>query len=140
MATTIDSRGTVDSSAGANLTVSVASTFQNVVTMSYGPTFAAMALTASGSATYPGLYTLNNVTEAGYYLPNPASFPGGVYIFRSLGTAGKAHFLTGTDANNLGKFITQGYIGAAGSNHRGPARASAGRAARQGDPHLEERD
>lgn len=123
--TTISGRGTVDNSSGAGLTVTVDSTFSaaanftNAVTMSYSPTTSAQSLTASGSVTYPGLYTLSNATEAGYFLPNPANAPGGVFTFRTLGAAGKAHFLTGTNGDNLGRFITQGYIGAAGSNQRG---------------------
>ena len=109
--TTIDTRGTVDNSAGTGLTVSVASTFASTISMASTPTSPLQALTASGSVTQPGVYTLNNTTAAGYFLPTPSSVPGGVFIFRSLGTAGQRHFLTGATADDLGVFITNGTTG-----------------------------
>lgn len=111
--TTIGGRGTIDSSSGTGLTVTVPATFTHT------PYTTAQSLAASGSATYPGVYTLSNATAAGHFLPNPASYPGGVYTFRSLGTAGQAHFLTGTTSDNLGAFLTQGYIGALRDNQQG---------------------
>jgi hypothetical protein len=89
MATTIDTRGTIDTPTGASLTVSVPATF------TYLPETAVQAVEASGSITHPGVYTINNATEAGVFLPGPSTIPGGVVVLRTLGTAGKQHFLTG---------------------------------------------
>jgi len=106
--TTIDTRGTVDSSSGTGLTVSVPATFTNVSTFTYLPETNVQTVAASGSITYPGVYTISNPTEAGVFLPSPATIPGGVVVFRSLGTAGKQHFLTGSASDALGKFLTNG--------------------------------
>jgi len=106
--TTIDTRGTVDSSSGTGLTVSVPATFTNVSTFTYLPETNVQTVAASGSITYPGVYTISNPTEAGVFLPNPSTMPGGVVVFRSLGTAGKQHFLTGSASDALGKFLTNG--------------------------------
>jgi hypothetical protein len=100
--TTIDTRGTVDASSGTGLTVSVPATF------TYLPETTVQTVAASGSITYPGVYTISNPTEAGVFLPSPATIPGGVVVFRSLGTAGKQHFLTGSASDALGKFLTNG--------------------------------
>jgi hypothetical protein len=102
MATTIDTRGTIDTPTGASLTVSVPATF------TYLPETAVQAVAASGSITHPGVYTINNATEAGVFLPGPSTIPGGVVVLRTLGTAGKQHFLTGSASDNLGKFMTNG--------------------------------
>jgi len=104
--TTIDSRGTVDFSSGTGLTVSVASTFAGTVSMAATPTTTVQALAASASITSPGVYSLGNVTPSGYTLPTPASVPGGVFSFRI--TTAQAHFLTGSAADTLGKFLTDG--------------------------------
>jgi hypothetical protein len=111
MATTIDTRGTIDTPTGASLTVSVPATF------TYLPETTVQTIEASGSITHPGVYTISNPTEAGVFLPNPSTMPGGVVVFRSLGTAGKQHFLTGSAADTLGKFMTNGSVtnGANGS-------------------------
>jgi hypothetical protein len=103
--TTIDARGTVDSSSGTGLTVSVPATF------TYLPETTVQAIDASGSITYPGVYTLSNVTPAGVFLPAPSTVPGGVIVFRTLGSAAQRHFLTGTSAADLGVFITNGTTG-----------------------------
>jgi hypothetical protein len=100
--TTIDTRGTVDSSSGTGLTVSVPAVF------AYLPETSVQAIAASGSIVNPGVYTINNATAAGVYLPSPASVPGGIIVFRTLGTAGQQHFLTGSASDNLGKFMTNG--------------------------------
>ena len=102
MATTIDTRGTIDTSTGASLTVSVPATF------TYLPETTVQTIAASGSITHPGVYTISNPTEAGVFLPNPSTIPGGVVVFRSLGAAGKQHFLTGSASDTLGKFLTNG--------------------------------
>ena len=109
--TLISDVGTVDYAAGSGLTVTSDAAFSGSVAMVTTPTSPLQALTASGSVTQPGVYTLNNTTAAGYYLPTPASVPGGVFIFRSLGTAGQRHFLTGAVADDLGVFITNGTTG-----------------------------
>ncbi len=106
--TIIDGRGTVDSSSGTGLTVGVASTFNNTVSMVYTPSTTVQTIAASGSITYPGVYTITNATPAGVFLPNPSTIPGGVVVFRTLGAAGQQHFLTGSSADNLGKFLTNG--------------------------------
>lgn len=109
--TTIDGRGTVDSSSGTGLTVQVSSsfnstaTFNSDVSMTNTPYSTAQVVAASGSITYPGVYTINNATAAGVHLPAPSTIPGGVIVFRTAGSAGQQHFLTGTAAANLGKFI-----------------------------------
>lgn len=110
--TIIDARGTVDFSSGTGLTVSVPSTFSDTVittgavSMTSLPSTTTQALAASASITVPGVYTLSNVTPSGYFLPAPSTVPGGVFSFR-IGTA-QAHFLTGSTANALGKFLTDG--------------------------------
>ena len=104
--TIIDARGTVDFSSGTGLTVSVPSTFSDTVSMTSLPSTTTQALEASASITVPGVYTLSNVTPSGYFLPAPSTVPGGVFSFR-IGTA-QAHFLTGSTADALGKFLTDG--------------------------------
>jgi hypothetical protein len=77
--------------------------------MTYTPSTTVQTVAASGSITYPGVYTITNVSSAGVFLPNPSTIPGGVVVFRTLGAAGgQRHFLTGTSVANLGKFITDG--------------------------------
>jgi hypothetical protein len=109
--TKIDTRGTVDSSSGTGLTVDVASTFNSSVSMVYTPSTTVQAIDASGSITYPGVYTLSNVTPAGVFLPAPSTVPGGMIVFRTLGSAAQRHFLTGTSDADLGVFITNGTTG-----------------------------
>ena len=109
--TVINDVGTVDFAGGSGLTVETAATFTGATVFSSSisavnlPTSPVQALIASASVSSPGIYTLNNATPAGYLLPNPASVPGGVYVFRSLSS--QAHFLTASSANR-GKFITNG--------------------------------
>lgn len=109
--TVINNAGTVDYAAGSGLTVETAATFTGATVFSSSisavnlPTSPVQALIASASVSSPGIYTLNNATPAGYLLPNPASVPGGVYVFRSLSS--QAHFLTASSADR-GKFITNG--------------------------------
>ncbi len=113
--TTIDGRGTVDSSSGTGLTVSVPATFTDAATFTYLPETNTQTVAASGSITYPGVYTITNVSSAGVFLPNPSTIPGGVVVFRTLGAAGgQRHFLTAS-VTNLGKFITDGTDAGQGS-------------------------
>ena len=109
--TVINDVGTVDFAGGSGLTVETTATFTGATVFSSSisavnlPTSPVQALVASASVSSPGIYTLDNVTPAGYFLPNPANVPGGVYVFRSLSS--QAHFLTASSANR-GKFITNG--------------------------------
>ena len=101
--TVINDVGTVDFAGGSGLTVETAATFTGATVFSSSisavnlPTSPVQALIASASVSY--------ATPAGYLLPNPASVPGGVYVFRSLSS--QAHFLTASSADR-GKFITDG--------------------------------
>lgn len=54
---------------------------------------------SSGSLPYPGVYTVSGTNVVTSVLPNAASFPGGLFVIRSL--SAKAHAVTGSQAGNI---------------------------------------
>ena len=55
--------------------------------------------TSSGSVSQPGVYTVSGTAVVTTVLPNAATVPGGLFVFRSLST--QAHALTGSVVGNI---------------------------------------